>query len=210
MISVTVKDMWFQLHIIKLYFPYTYIYIYSTSGYQLSPQCSLLPSGFYEICRTYFTPKGGSVADLTVGQQLVSGGIGGFLYWFLTYPTDVVKSAMQSDDIVKRNRKYKGIVDCARKLYFEEGGPPRFFRGFLPCLMRSVPANATMLLVLEKSRQFLSWIWICSCSCNKLVHLCLTSYLNFVKITRGFMSFTFLRREEFLWEYNKKIHVFNW
>ena len=105
------------------------------------------------MVRTYWIPKGGTVSDITTLQQFAAGGVAGFLYWFLTYPTDVVKSAMQSDDITKSNRKYHIIIDCYKKLYRDEGGIPRFFRGFLPCLMRSVPANATMLLVLEKSRQ---------------------------------------------------------
>lgn len=102
------------------------------------------------------TPKEGMVAELSTSSQLLAGGGAGMLYWLLTYPTDVIKSAMQSDDSDKSKRKYKNIPDCATKLYKNEGGVGRFFRGFAPCLMRSVPANATMLLVMEKCRQFLS------------------------------------------------------
>ncbi len=101
-------------------------------------------------------PEGGTAADVTTLQQFSAGGIAGFLYWFLTYPTDVIKSAMQSDTSEKSKRKFRNIPDCARKLYLEDGGIPRFFRGFVPCLMRSVPANATMLFVLERCRQLLS------------------------------------------------------
>ncbi len=104
------------------------------------------------MLRTYWIPPNGTVKDITTVQQFTAGGVAGFLYWFLTYPTDVIKSSMQSDDIKKSERKFKNIVDCAKKLYINEGGVPRFFRGFVPCLMRSVPANATMLFVLEKCR----------------------------------------------------------
>lgn len=113
----------------------------------------LIVSGFYEISRDYFTPKGGTVNDLSAWALLISGGTGGLLYWLLTYPTDVLKSALQSDHSDMSQRKYKGYLDCARQLYFNEGGAKRFFRGFTPCLMRSIPANATMLFVLEKCRQ---------------------------------------------------------
>lgn len=61
---------------------------------------------------------------------------------------------MQADDVVKANRKYKGIVDCARKLYYDEGGWKRFYKGFTPCLMRSIPANAVMFFVVETARKY--------------------------------------------------------
>ena len=107
--------------------------------------------GFYEISRNFWTPQGGSVSDLTSGALLFSGACGGFFYWVLTYPTDVIKSSMQADDTVKANRKYNGIIDCVQKLYREEGWR-RFFRGLTPCLMRSLPANAVMFVTVEKAR----------------------------------------------------------
>lgn len=100
------------------------------------------------------TPEGGDIKDLSAWKLFTAGGTAGFLYWLLTYPTDVIKSTMQSDELDKAKRKYSGIVDCARKLYTNEGGWKRFFRGFTPCLMRAIPANATMLYVLEISRKF--------------------------------------------------------
>jgi len=109
--------------------------------------------GVFEIGRTHFTPEGGSVSDIPVSRLLVCGGCAGFSYWFFTYPTDVIKSAMQSDSSNKQERKFTNIIDCIKRLYTEEGGAKRFFRGFTPCLMRSVPANATMLTVLELCRQ---------------------------------------------------------
>ena len=83
---------------------------------------------------------------------MIAGGCGGFAYWSLTYPTDVIKSAMQSDSSDKNLRRFKSIPHCAKTLYLEEGGVRRFFRGCAPCLMRSVPANATMLMTVEVCR----------------------------------------------------------
>lgn len=96
------------------------------------------------------------MSDLSVVRVFTAGGFAGVMYWLLTYPTDVIKSTMQSDDIEKKNRKYTGIVDCAKKMYANEGGIPRFFRGFTPCLLRAIPANATMLYTVEISRQLLN------------------------------------------------------
>jgi len=47
---------------------------------------------------------------------------------------------MGADDTVKSQRKYKTMIDCAQKLY-AEGGIARFYKGFTPCILRSVPAN---------------------------------------------------------------------
>lgn len=119
-----------------------------------TPACSIY-FGFYELLKDAFTPVGGSVTNLPAWAVLISAGTGGFLYWFLTYPTDVIKSSMQSDESNIGQRRFTGILDCAKKLYLTEGGWKRFFRGFTPCLMRAVPANATMLYVVEISRKYL-------------------------------------------------------
>ncbi len=42
-----------------------------------------------------------------------------------------------------------------QKLY-AEGGVPRLFRGFSPCLMRAVPANGVMLFTVDKMTQLLN------------------------------------------------------
>ena len=93
---------------------------------------------------------------LTVSQQLTSGAIAGVFYWIFTFPTDVIKSSMQSDHIDKTKRQHKNILQCAMTLHRDEGGWRRFYRGYVPCIMRTVPASASMLLVLEMCRQFLN------------------------------------------------------
>jgi len=97
-----------------------------------------------------------TVDELSLWHQLVCGGGAGVTYWSLCYPTDVVKSSLQSDHLQRSLRTYRGIADCARQLYHHQGGWRRFYRGFTPCMMRAVPANATMLIVLENTRHLLS------------------------------------------------------
>lgn len=117
-----------------------------------TPACAVY-FGFYELLKDTLAPAGTNNPPVWV--VFVSAGTAGFLYWFLTYPTDVIKSTMQSDESDKGQRKFKSIVDCAKKLYLTEGGWTRFFRGFSPCLLRAVPANATMWFVVERIRTFL-------------------------------------------------------
>ncbi|KAK2151998.1 hypothetical protein LSH36_342g00022 [Paralvinella palmiformis] len=111
--------------------------------------------GFYEIIRRSFIPEGGTLDDAPMYAMFLAGGIGGFLYWFLTYPTDVLKSSLQSDNSDPTKRRFRGYIDCAKYLYKKEGGIPRFFRGFTPCLMRSVPANAIQFSTFELCKRYL-------------------------------------------------------
>ena len=41
---------------------------------------------------------------------VTAGGLGGMLYWLVIFPVDVVKSAMQTDAIVKADRKYPDML----------------------------------------------------------------------------------------------------
>lgn len=68
------------------------------------------------------------MADIPTSGLFLAGGLGGFLYWFITYPTDVIKSTMQSDSSDVTKRQYQSIVHCVRTLYKEEGWK-RFYRG---------------------------------------------------------------------------------
>ncbi len=105
--------------------------------------------GVYEYARTHMAPTGGSVKDLTVSQLLTAGGLGGICYWGFTYPLDVIKSSIQGDNLDPSQRRYRGVLDCARKLY-ADGGAKRFYRGFTPCMMRAVPGNCVLNDVLPE------------------------------------------------------------
>ena len=52
----------------------------------------------------------------------------------------MVKSRLQTQNVFAADR-YTGMADCARRLYAAEGWRA-FWRGFEPCILRSVPANA--------------------------------------------------------------------
>jgi len=110
--------------------------------------------GFNELTRRALASPGQSTASLEGWKYLVAGGTGGFLYWFLTYPADVIKSSMQADSLEASQRKYHNILHCARTLY-AEAGIRRFFRGWTPCILRSVPANAVLWVVFEKVRKLI-------------------------------------------------------
>jgi len=93
-------------------------------------------------------------SDLSVGALFGMGGLAGSLYWALLFPADVIKSKMMSDAIAYPDRKYKTILSSIQGLY-KEGGIACFYRGFMPCMLRSTPANGIMLMTVDKVRNYI-------------------------------------------------------
>lgn len=109
--------------------------------------------GVFENTKNYFASRNesGAATDL---QIMAAGGFGGFCYWSLFYPVDVIKSAMMTDNIDPAKRQYKGFFDAGSQL-IKQGGVRRLYAGLVPCLLRSSPANAGMLYTVDKIKQML-------------------------------------------------------
>jgi len=108
----------------------------------------------YELARRLLTKPGQRVEELPSWKVMIAGGFGGMCYWAGIYPADVVKSTLQTDNIDPSKRKYSGVMDCARKIYASQG-VKGFFKGFTPCIIRSIPANAACFAVYEQARKFM-------------------------------------------------------
>ena len=115
--------------------------------------------GSFEVMKRAAAEKLGvaSPADLPAWAVLGSAGLGGIMYWTVIFPVDCVKSAMQTDTIVRGERKYRTMVQTAGALW-KEGGVRRFYRGFAPCLIRAAPANASMLFTVEVMHNLMAGI----------------------------------------------------
>lgn len=48
--------------------------------------------------------------ELPAPWVITAGGLGGLLYWLAIYPVDVIKSAMATDSIIPKERKYPDMV----------------------------------------------------------------------------------------------------
>lgn len=113
--------------------------------------------GVYEASKRAMLAPGQSKDDLAPHKLLMAGGLAGVAYWLSCFPADSIKSAMQADEINPAQRRFRGIMDCARQLY-AEGGVPRFFNGLAPCLLRSFPANAACFFAYERALSMLQRI----------------------------------------------------
>eukprot|EP01064_Diplonema_japonicum_P011913 TRINITY_DN19373_c0_g1_i1.p1 TRINITY_DN19373_c0_g1~~TRINITY_DN19373_c0_g1_i1.p1 ORF type:complete len:311 (+),score=56.50 TRINITY_DN19373_c0_g1_i1:78-1010(+) len=109
--------------------------------------------GSYESARRYLA-DGEDVSKMSTAKQLIAGSIGGLGYWSLTFPLDSVKSSMQSDHTNPSQRRYSSWFDCVSKLY-AEGGISRFYKGYVPCIARSLPANASLFTTYQLSANWL-------------------------------------------------------
>ncbi|KAG2175653.1 hypothetical protein INT43_001300 [Umbelopsis isabellina] len=78
----------------------------------------------------------GADEDLTGWQVVLAGGSAGIMAWCSTYAADVLKTRIQSEPT-----RYRGVIDCARQCYREEGWRI-FFRGLNATIVRAFPSNA--------------------------------------------------------------------
>ncbi|GAX76347.1 hypothetical protein CEUSTIGMA_g3793.t1 [Chlamydomonas eustigma] len=88
-------------------------------------------------------------AEIPGAVVTAAAGLGGCTYWLAIFPVDCIKSAMQTDTVLRSQRKYTDFLTTA-KLLWAEGGIKRFYKGFTPCIIRAAPANGVMLLTVEK------------------------------------------------------------
>jgi solute carrier family 25 carnitine/acylcarnitine transporter 20/29 len=106
----------------------------------------------YEIVKRYLVRRQNG-ARAGPGVLLTAGATGGFLCVAVSHPLDVVKSAIMSDNLA--NRRYHGVLDCAQKIYRQQG-MGGFSKGLVPGLMRASIGNATLVLTVEMVRGYLN------------------------------------------------------
>jgi solute carrier family 25 carnitine/acylcarnitine transporter 20/29 len=100
--------------------------------------------GMYEASKALFVPVGGTKADVPWYAAPISGGIGGFFYWSVCFPADVVKTRMQTSPHFLALGLRRGLVAV-----YQEGGIRALYSGYGITCCRAFPANATVFSVYE-------------------------------------------------------------
>lgn len=83
-------------------------------------------------------------------HAVAAGSFAGTAFWLSCYPVDVVKNRMQTAPY----GQYRTTAHCVQHMYATEG-LRAFGRGFVPCILRSLPANAAAFLAFETAMSLL-------------------------------------------------------
>lgn len=102
--------------------------------------------GGYEFARrNVFSQADGTPRFGRSISAIGSGAFAGTAFWLSCYPIDVVKGRMQAAPV---EAPFPSVWSCVHGIY-AQGGLRAFFRGFTPCLLRSVPANSAAFLAYD-------------------------------------------------------------
>lgn len=84
-------------------------------------------------------------------KSFLAGGTAASVYWIMAFPADVIKQRIMTDSLT--SPKYPTWLSCARAVSRE--GVKGFYRGFIPCFLRSFPTNASAVLVFDTTMRFM-------------------------------------------------------
>ncbi|KAK9870963.1 hypothetical protein WA026_009925 [Henosepilachna vigintioctopunctata] len=104
--------------------------------------------GGYEGTRKFLASPGQKKEDIGLWKTMVSGGIGGALFWSSTYPIDVAKSRIQI------NNSGDSLIQLIIKICRNEGFST-LYHGLTPTLVRTIPATAALFVTYEYSKKFM-------------------------------------------------------
>jgi len=93
--------------------------------------------------------------DIPSWKIAAYGGLAGEALWLSSYPLDVVKSKLQTDGLAKDSQQFKGMVDCAKKIWAVDG-MLGFWRGIVPTLLRALPVSAGTFFVVETTMRLIN------------------------------------------------------
>lgn len=108
-------------------------------------------------CGTYFLVyealvsnqinKGLTRTDIPAWKLCMFGALSGTALWMMVYPIDVIKSVMQTDNLLSP-KAGKSVKAVAKHIYKTHGWKG-FFKGFGPTMIRAAPANGATFATFE-------------------------------------------------------------
>lgn len=107
--------------------------------------------GGYEGCRQLLAKEGQSKDDIGLLKTMVSGAVGGMVFWTVIFPADVVKSRIQV-----QNTGTNLITEIMAITRNE--GAAMLYNGLKPTLVRTIPSTAALFVTYEYTKKFLHYM----------------------------------------------------
>ncbi|GAA5924120.1 hypothetical protein JCM1841_004579 [Sporobolomyces salmonicolor] len=104
----------------------------------------------YEVIQRGLHRKYPQMKEGTI--NFIAGGMASNTFWLGSFPFDAIKNRLMTDSL--HNPRYPSWASCARQIW-SEGGVKALYRGFVPCLLRAFPTNASALFVWETTMRVL-------------------------------------------------------
>lgn len=83
-------------------------------------------------------------SGLSFGEMFLAGSMAGYTQITLTYPLEVMRSRLALDAGMGEGAQYKGVMDCAGRIFREEG-LRGLYKGLAPTYASGIPYIATQM-----------------------------------------------------------------
>jgi len=114
----------------------------------------------YDYFKHRFYPSDHS--DVTAVERMLAGACAGVTAVCCTYPLDLVRVRLACQAAGER-RRYRGMLDCIRKIHAEEGGVTALYRGATPTVLGVIPYAAINFSTYEFLKvAVLAWEALCN------------------------------------------------
>jgi len=111
--------------------------------------------GYYYAKKFFAKLENKKVEELNNLELMMCGAIGGYFCWQFSYPQDVIKTLLQTQDYHFKSRFYDGgCYECSKYIY-KKYGVLGFWKGYLPCTLRALLANAVLFLTYENIKHYI-------------------------------------------------------
>lgn len=113
---------------------------------KIAPESAIKFMAYEQIKRLI---KSGANRELHISERFAAGSLAGAISQSVIYPMEVLKTRLA----LRKTGQYRGIWDCARKIYAGEG-LRSFYRGYLPNLLGIIPYAGIDLAIYEQLKRF--------------------------------------------------------